>query len=167
VTAHVVIKDACALADPLEVLKARAWARAHLWAAGEFSLHEAVDPLQQFAERSGLLAKIGQDAVQAIMAEAFAAVRRDLVSEGAKPSQAELADIPIVARHGVPSAGALQREYEARLRRRDREHGPPKSVRNLANCLAHYRPERLRIWLLERSERERDALVAYLRGKQR
>ena len=74
-TAHVVIKDACALADPLEVLKARAWARAHLWAAGEFSLHEAVDVLQHWAADSGLVAEVGQDLVQFVIARAFARFR--------------------------------------------------------------------------------------------
>jgi hypothetical protein len=46
-----------------------------LWAAGELSLHDAVDVLQADAVRDGLVAEIGQDAVQAIMAKAFEAVR--------------------------------------------------------------------------------------------
>jgi hypothetical protein len=50
-------------------------ARAYLWAACEFDLHEAVDVLQADAVASGLVAEIGQDAVQAIMAEAFGRVR--------------------------------------------------------------------------------------------
>jgi hypothetical protein len=62
--------------DPLvEVFTARAEARALLWQAGEFDLHEAVDKLQHDAERDGLVAAIGQDEVQRIMADAFAAVR--------------------------------------------------------------------------------------------
>jgi hypothetical protein len=56
---------------PLAVLEARAWARAYLWAAGEFSLDEAVDVLQADAERDGLVGLIGQDAVQTIIAAAF------------------------------------------------------------------------------------------------
>jgi hypothetical protein len=63
--------------DPVLVLKARAEARALLWQAGEFDLHEAVDVLQRDAERDGLIATIGQDAVQAIIADAFAPVRDD------------------------------------------------------------------------------------------
>jgi hypothetical protein len=54
---------------------ARAEARALLWQAGEFELHEAVDELQAAADRQGLLAELGQDAVQAIIAKAFEAVR--------------------------------------------------------------------------------------------
>ena len=46
-----------------------------LWAACEFDLHEAVEKLQHDAERDGLVADIGQDAVQGIMAEAFKRVR--------------------------------------------------------------------------------------------
>jgi uncharacterized sporulation protein YeaH/YhbH (DUF444 family) len=64
--------------DPAPITKAavfreRCEARAILWRASEFSLHEAVDVLQADAER--LVAEIGQDAVQEIMAAAFAAVR--------------------------------------------------------------------------------------------
>jgi hypothetical protein len=56
---------------------ARAEARALLYAACEMDLHEAVDGLQAFAVQSGLVEQIGQDAVQAILADAFHAVVRD------------------------------------------------------------------------------------------
>jgi hypothetical protein len=72
---------------------------------------------------------------------------------------------PLVKVAGVPSAEALQHEYEALLRKRDREHGLPKSVRDLAEWLAYHNPERLKTWLFERPERERDSIVAYLREK--
>jgi hypothetical protein len=58
----------------LDIFRARAEARAMLHAFGEMTLHEAVDELQAAAETSGLVAEIGQDSVQQIMAEAFAAV---------------------------------------------------------------------------------------------
>lgn len=57
----------------VEVFVLRCWARARLFAAGELSLHEAVDVLQDLAVRSGLVTLIGQDAVQAIMAAEFGA----------------------------------------------------------------------------------------------
>jgi hypothetical protein len=57
--------------DPIVVFTARAEARALLWRVGEFSLCEAVDVLQQDAVRDGLVDEIGQDRVQAIMADAF------------------------------------------------------------------------------------------------
>jgi hypothetical protein len=62
--------------DPAAALKARCEARALLYHAGELTLHEAVDGLQQAAEESGLTQSIGQDAVQHIMADAFAVVRK-------------------------------------------------------------------------------------------
>lgn len=64
---------------PADVLQARAWARATLWCEGEIAtMPEAVDQLQEFAVASGLVEEIGQDAVQAVLADAFAAVRDDL-----------------------------------------------------------------------------------------
>jgi len=56
---------------PLAVLELRAWARAYLWSVGEFGLHEAVDVLQRDAVYEGLIIKSGQDAVQAILRDAF------------------------------------------------------------------------------------------------
>lgn len=60
--------------DPVAVFIARAEARALLYAANEFDLHEAVDKLQADAARDGVVAAIGQDEVQRIIAEAFSAV---------------------------------------------------------------------------------------------
>lgn len=50
----------------------RAWACAYLWAVGEYNLHEAVDVLQHDAECNNLFDRIGQDAVQKILSDAFA-----------------------------------------------------------------------------------------------
>jgi hypothetical protein len=61
--------------SPALIFTARAEARALLWQAGEFELQEAVDVLQASAEATGLVAEIGQDAVQAIIAKAFGAVQ--------------------------------------------------------------------------------------------
>lgn len=57
--------------SPLECFVICCWARAYLYAAGEMSLHEAVDVLQEEAEASGLVYLLGQDAVQALMAHEF------------------------------------------------------------------------------------------------
>jgi hypothetical protein len=59
----------------LEVFIVRAEARALLWQAGEFDLHQAVDELQAAAERDKLVREIGQDEVPRLMAEAFRKVR--------------------------------------------------------------------------------------------
>lgn len=61
--------------SPVDVFRARAEARAVLFAAGELDLQEAVDALQAAAIATAVIAAIGQDAVQAIMASAFGAVR--------------------------------------------------------------------------------------------
>jgi hypothetical protein len=61
--------------DPLEAFRARCWARARLFAAGELGLHQAVDALQADAISSGLVHQIGQDVAQSIMAREFARAR--------------------------------------------------------------------------------------------
>jgi hypothetical protein len=48
--------------SPVAVFVARAEARAILWQCGEFDLHEAVDALQSYAEASGLVDELSQDA---------------------------------------------------------------------------------------------------------
>jgi hypothetical protein len=60
-------------ADPVKYFELRCWARAYLAKVGEMSLQEAVDVLQADAEAQGLVAAVGADAVQAILAEGFAA----------------------------------------------------------------------------------------------
>jgi hypothetical protein len=62
--------------DQIEVLKARSLARAKLWAEGYLDFHDAVDRLTYDA--CTLAAEIGQDAVQLIIAEAFARERERL-----------------------------------------------------------------------------------------
>lgn len=66
--------------NPIDVFRARCEARALLWQAGEFgdpddprSLHTAVDALVYPAVDASFA--LGSDAVQAIMAAAFEAVR--------------------------------------------------------------------------------------------
>jgi hypothetical protein len=66
------INTSAGAVNALDVLELRAWARAYLWHAGLYELAEAVDVLQHDAERDGLIVRIGQDAVQQIIANAFA-----------------------------------------------------------------------------------------------
>jgi hypothetical protein len=55
----------------IEAFEIRAWARAYLVSAGKMSLHEAVDSLQEAAVDNGLVAELGQDRVQGMLADAF------------------------------------------------------------------------------------------------
>jgi hypothetical protein len=84
--------------DIVEVFTLRAEALARLYADGEIDLHIAVDELQQADEAYGLIAAIGQDAVQAIMSEAFAAVGDDL------PDAEPITDRCSAAEHRSPPA---------------------------------------------------------------
>ena len=69
----------CSTPSAIDVFRQRCWARAYLVAACELDLHEAIDVLQADAERDGLVAELGQDEVQSIMANAFREVPHDLV----------------------------------------------------------------------------------------
>jgi len=163
---------------PLEQLQARAWAVATAFALGKIDLITAVDRLQDYAFSRGLIDELGQDAVQQIISEAFAPARRIRVVvdndeyAGVTPSFArlcrkadaaigprqELEDIPIVARHGVPSAEALQRVYERGLKR------PAASTVAAAWYLARCGDAvRLESWLMEHPPQERVAIIAELR----
>jgi hypothetical protein len=66
-------------AEATAAFQLRAWARAVLHFCGYLELQEAVDVLQAWAAELGLLNVIGQDAVQQILADAFA------VAEGEEP----------------------------------------------------------------------------------
>jgi hypothetical protein len=70
------LADATANNALIEAFALRCWSRDRLYAEGELDLHDAVDVLQEFAGTSGLVATIGQDEVQAIMADAFRPIRQ-------------------------------------------------------------------------------------------
>jgi len=66
-------QPAHSLAYQLAVLELRAEVRAYLWAIGEIdTVLAAVDPLQEFAVKSGLVRHLGQDQIQKILADIFA-----------------------------------------------------------------------------------------------
>jgi hypothetical protein len=103
---------------PEQVFRLRCWAQATLYAAGELDLIEAVDALQAAAVSTGLVESIGQDAVQAIMAEAF---------EGA-PDASDAIDEPPAAESGCcPTCGTdpcTNPSFCALCRRIDAGQGP-------------------------------------------
>jgi hypothetical protein len=63
-------------ADHWLAFRERCWAKAYLFAVGEYEFQPAVDELQHFADRLGLIAQYGQDRVQAEIAAHFDRVRR-------------------------------------------------------------------------------------------
>jgi hypothetical protein len=112
--------------------------RARRWHCGEIDLHEAVDVLQAAAEERGLVAELGQDAVQRLMSEAFAAVRAD-------PDPDRVPDL--IGQDDIPKRAAtstlIAAEYLVRVGDVDR----------------------LRKWLDAHSAKERTAIRAYLEAK--
>jgi hypothetical protein len=67
------------LVPNLEGLTTRTRTARYLFRYGYLDLISAVDQLQGYAERTGLVREIVQDAVQAIIAAAFERVRREAV----------------------------------------------------------------------------------------
>lgn len=88
--------------DPIAIFRLRCESRALLWLHAQIGLHEAVDVLQAAAVRDGLVASLGQDRIQALMSDAFAAVRQPppitLSSADYRTTQATFASFWCVAR---------------------------------------------------------------------
>ncbi|MEH2468837.1 hypothetical protein V1281_001907 [Nitrobacteraceae bacterium AZCC 2161] len=68
-------------APPMLVLELRAEQRAYLWWNYQIEIDEAVEPLQTFAEQSGLIDQHGQDHIQEIIAAPFARLRARAAAE--------------------------------------------------------------------------------------
>jgi hypothetical protein len=106
-----------------------------------FDLHEAVDTLQADAEASGLVEQIGQDAVQTIMAKAFAAVRENI---------------------DVVHAHIFREDIEDE----QTNHGVARSVIDAVEYLIRENsPEWLRAFLAKHSAGERAAIEKYFQRK--
>lgn len=58
---------------PQAILELRGWARGYLASCRILEIHEAVDELWRYAETSGLIAELGADACQALIAREFEA----------------------------------------------------------------------------------------------
>jgi len=81
-TAPAKIQGGKSLADVIQLLETRALISAFLEYEYLFEhLADAVDPLQEFAERSGLVAAIGQDEVQRLIAAPFERFRTIVAAE--------------------------------------------------------------------------------------
>jgi hypothetical protein len=92
-TTHIDAAAKPTIISKFEIFIARAWARATLFAAGEMTLHNAVDELQQYAVVSGLVAELGQDEIQHVMSAAFANVHRDIWITASDPDRVEIEPI--------------------------------------------------------------------------
>jgi hypothetical protein len=148
-----------ARSSALEVFRARAEARAHLYAVGEFDLHEAVDALQDAAERTGLVTSIGQDAVQAMMADAFQITEPVHKSGASARSTSE--PYHLFSRDGVASTAQMQRAYDRTLAERFRHRLPASTGDALDYVLAQNDPQRLRQFLAARTPQERELMKAH------
>lgn len=130
------------LAPPslLDVFQLRCEARALLVRELEMELCDAVDGLQLAAEEYSLIEAIGQDAVQAIMADAFAAVWPELALDPT-PEPRKYDPPPLdaeprnIARSTLDAAEYLVREND---------------------------PKRFKTFLLQHSTAERDAIIAHI-----
>jgi hypothetical protein len=147
-------------ADPIEVFCARCEARAHLVAAGDFELHEAVDGLQEAVERTGLVTSLGQDAVQAMMAVAFETTIQAAHKSDAPASPAN-EPYRRVSEHGVASAAELQRTYERALATQFRHRLPASTVEALNFVIRQKDPSRLRQFIAARTPSERGLIKAH------
>lgn len=89
------VLDGKALDDAIWVLETRALIRAHLEYDYQFEhLADAVDPLQEFAEASGLVAALGQDEVQRLIAAPFERFRAIVAAEIEAEQQEPAPDLP-------------------------------------------------------------------------
>jgi hypothetical protein len=122
--------------------RARCEARAYLVAAGEYDLQDTVDRLQADAEANGLVAAIGQDEVQRIMGQAFAAVQPE-------PAVDRVPDEMPPAKDPRPRAVAT-------------------STLQAAEWLVRWSdPKKFEAWLLRHSPAERAAIVAHFNKRRR
>jgi hypothetical protein len=133
--------------DAVAVFVARAEARATLYAAAALDLQESVDVLQADAEHSGLLAAIGQDRVQTIIAAAFAAVGDDLIFIEVDPSDTVPDPVPEQSRSGAATTSTLQAAEFLFFQQKD--------------------PARLRAWLAQHSAEERAAILQHLEQRKK
>jgi hypothetical protein len=125
-------------ATAVEMFTARCEARALLCHVGELTLQDAVDGCQQHAEAHGLVAAISQDAVQAIIAAAFAPLRDDTMVPS--PIDQPASELPGGAASTIDAAEYLLRENDA---------------------------DRWRAWLAKHSEAECAAILNQIERQQR
>lgn len=150
-------------ADPIKAFTAPAKARAHLVAAAELELHEVVDVLQDAAERTGLVTLVGQDAVQAMMADAWKATQP--VHDSEAPVRPTNEPYHLVSNHGVASAAELQRADDRAIAEWFRHRLPAATVDALHYVIAQNDPQRLRQFLAGRTAHELRLMRVHVNAK--
>jgi hypothetical protein len=172
--------------DPVAVFIARAEARAVLWAAGEMTLHDAIDELWAAAVRDGLVAKHGTDHVQRILADAFAPIRDDLPRDkDDAPDLVEEETPAVSAALSTPTDDGydgLSSTFTAACRKADAQHcarqkenrdhvsprGVPVATLRAAEYLLQLGDlERWRKWFDAHSAQERAAILQHLEQRKR
>jgi hypothetical protein len=134
------------IANPVpavDVFRERAEARAILVEACELDLHSAVDGLQEAAVATGLVDEIGQDAVQAIMAKAFAKVPRAGELEDAIAAIADCLETMSWPRDGIARSTLMAAK----------------------SLVQQNDPARLKAWLAKHTRVERIAIIKHIRGE--
>jgi hypothetical protein len=156
--------------DPLASFIARAKAKTLAWKAGEISLHDAVDGLQQAAEAFGLVIELGQDAVQAIMVEAFAPERDDLPRDDYDGSTfaAACREADEKQRRKAENPHLDDVSIESAWHHLSRPLGVPIATLWTAEFLLQQNdPARLKAWLARHSREQRNAIRKHLQNKKR
>jgi hypothetical protein len=144
-------------ADPLCVFFERTNTLGYLFAEGDLLLGEFLDAIGDAAIQ--FRKAVAQELP---LSRSFArACKLADKQVGARPDPEP---IPIVATHGVPSAGRLQAEYERRIERQRERYGPAPATLKATNYLDD--PKQLETFLLAHPAAERAAIVAYIQ-KQR
>jgi hypothetical protein len=132
-------KPAEKLIPAIDIFRERCEARAILVEACLYDPQEAVDGLQADAERTGLVDELGQDAVQRMMADAFAIVPKEVVIQ------------PPLA----TGLGATSKPH--------RPDGAATSTLQAADYLIQQKdPARLKAWLAKHTRAERIATSKHL-----
>ncbi len=134
-------QPAPSLAYLQDVFRDRCEARATLVAEGEMDFQEAIDGLQAAAVEYGLVAKLGQDAVQAAMAAAFAKVPRPGELEDAIAAMADFLD-----------------GFSIEMASKPRSDAPRCTIDAVSYLIKQNDPQRLRAFLANHTAQERLAI---------
>lgn len=126
----------------LDIFRERCEARAILVEACLFDLQDAVDGLQAAAVASGLVADIGQDAVQRMMAEAFAIMPRAGPLEADLEAIADCLETMPRPRPGVAASTLAAADY----------------------LIQQNDPAQFKAWLARHSRGERAAIFKHIHG---